>query len=43
MIFSQSKIFWYLSIFYGFVYASILSFTNVSIGLLSERWLADDP
>ena len=31
-----------MAVFFALIYTSVLSFTNVSVGLLSERWLEDD-
>jgi hypothetical protein len=30
-------------VFFGLIYTGNLGMINISIGLLSERWLQDDP
>jgi len=35
------RLFWYMSIFYAIVYASVLALVNVSVGYFTETWLVD--
>jgi MFS family permease len=40
---SFTRMFWFMSVFMATIYTSVLSFVNVSVGLLSERWFFNDP
>ncbi|KAM3141038.1 hypothetical protein pb186bvf_006839 [Paramecium bursaria] len=36
-----TSLYWKVAFFYGFIYTSVVAYINISVGLLTERWLSD--